>query len=264
MRTSGVVIASCAVSVVLTIAAMRACDHKSGPSAARRAPIGRDGPVTAGPRVGVDAPLDPPAPANGSGEVLRARRDLSRCQRALAAKATLDERFDVASVDVDGTNLVREQLRALPFGGAVLESLECHDRVCLARVTGAASIDEASDDYWLRAFQATRGELFSQMRVRTRMLDIDTRVTDLMFERPTADDALPVLASVLAQVEARIDAGIPGCEHGRAAVELESQAGQLVPKVVGSECLRPVVDEAVAGADVIGRSDAMLSRSFRW
>ena len=264
MRTSGLVIASCALSVVATIAAMRECDHETGPSAARRVPIGPDAPVTAGPRAGVAAPLGSPAPANGSDELLRARRDLARCQRALAAKATLDERFDLASLDLDGTNRVREQLRALPFGGAVLESLECHDRVCLARVTGSANADEASDDYWLRAFQATRGELFSQMRVRTRMQDIDTRVTDLMFERPTADDALPVLASVLAQVEARIDAGIPGCQHGRAAVELESQAGQIAPKVVGSECLRPVVDEAVAGADVSGRSDAMLSRSFRW
>ncbi|MEQ1736880.1 MAG: hypothetical protein ABL886_10830 [Rhodoglobus sp.] len=203
-------------------------------------------------------------PAIGNADVLRARRELASCQRALAGRATLDERFDVAPVDVDGTGRVLAQLRALPFGGSVLESLECRDHVCLAQVASSANADEASDDYWLRAFQSTRGELFSQMRVRTRMKDIDTRVTDLMFERPTADDALPVLASVLAQVEARIGGGIPGCDHGRATVELESHGGQLSSKVVGSDCVRSIVDEAIAGADVSGLSDAMLSQSFRW
>lgn len=191
------------------------------------------------------------------------RRELEACRGSLAAHATLPERFEAAEVDVGLTATMRAKFGALMTGPSTLDSFECRNGVCLARVTNAA-VDPAVADRWLADFQARRGEFFDQMRVRTLPQGPDSTETELMFEPPTAESPGPALASVLGKVSDAIAVGVPGCEHGRASVELRVTDGVLESEVIGSACLATVVDEAVRGVDLRGRSNALMSEIFRW
>lgn len=84
----------------------------------------------------------PPAPQRGGEDIASVRRDLQQCQRMLATKATLTERFEAGTEDRKTTIKVREELQRLQLGNSILDDVECRDGICLAHVTNRAADDE--------------------------------------------------------------------------------------------------------------------------